>query len=153
MGVTEESKGIDQTLKDLKLTNEVSISFKDELRLPSASAHVPKYYLLVQQEVDKFAKAFKDPEFIKLFEDYAKEVSDPKARFMRMSVNSTSALHCLLAYSSTCLVYPEVEFPETHGKERDGRCHPNMPAQVKAETDMYLRQLEMEGRVEEVLPK
>ena len=30
------------------------------------------------QELDKFSKAFKDPEFLKLFEEYAKEVSDPK---------------------------------------------------------------------------
>jgi hypothetical protein len=30
------------------------------------------------QEVGKFEKAFKDPEFVKLFADYAKEVSDPK---------------------------------------------------------------------------
>ena len=30
------------------------------------------------QEADKFSKAFKDPEFVKLFEEYAKEVSDPK---------------------------------------------------------------------------
>lgn len=34
--------------------------------------------MLSIQEVDKFSKAFKDPEFIKLFEDYAREVSDPK---------------------------------------------------------------------------
>ena len=34
--------------------------------------------LLLAQEADKFAKAFKDPEFVKLFEEYAKEVSDPK---------------------------------------------------------------------------
>ncbi len=30
--------------------------------------------------MDKFAKAFKDPEFLKMFEEYAKEVSDPKVR-------------------------------------------------------------------------
>jgi len=30
------------------------------------------------QENDKFAKAFKDPKFIQLFAEYAKEVSDPK---------------------------------------------------------------------------
>jgi dynein assembly factor 2 len=30
------------------------------------------------QEVDKFSEAFKNPEFVKLFEEYAKEVSDPK---------------------------------------------------------------------------
>lgn len=39
------------------------------------------------QEADKFAKAFKDPEFIKLFEEYAKEVSDPKASCRSMSVS------------------------------------------------------------------
>jgi hypothetical protein len=33
---------------------------------------------LASQEIDKFSKAFKDPEFLKLFEEYAKEVSDPK---------------------------------------------------------------------------
>jgi len=32
------------------------------------------------QETEKFAKAFKDPEFIRLFEEYAKEVSDPKVQ-------------------------------------------------------------------------
>lgn len=35
------------------------------------------------QELDKFSKAFKDPEFLKLFEEYAKEVSDPKVRCQR----------------------------------------------------------------------
>jgi hypothetical protein len=35
---------------------------------------------MLLQECDKFAKAFKDPEFMKLFEEYAKEVSDPKVR-------------------------------------------------------------------------
>ncbi|KXZ49561.1 hypothetical protein GPECTOR_20g416 [Gonium pectorale] len=66
---------LEKGLKDLKLTNE---------------------------ELNKFEKAFKDPEFVKLFEEYAKEVSDPK---------------------------------------------------VKAETDMYLRQLEEQGRAEEVYGK
>ena len=33
---------------------------------------------MIQQEVDKFEKAFKDPEFMKMFADYAKEISDPK---------------------------------------------------------------------------
>eukprot|EP00198_Chlamydomonas_reinhardtii_P007457 XP_001696794.1 predicted protein [Chlamydomonas reinhardtii] len=54
---------------------------------------------LTSDEMTKFEKAFKDPEFIKLFEEYAKEVSDPK---------------------------------------------------VKAETDAYLRQIEQQGRAEDV---
>ena len=29
--------------------------------------------------MDKFEKAFKDPEFIKMFSEYAQEISDPKA--------------------------------------------------------------------------
>lgn len=33
-----------------------------------------------QQEEERFAKAFKDPEFCKLFADYADEISDPKNR-------------------------------------------------------------------------
>jgi len=57
---------------------------------------------LTKEENDKFAKAFKDPKFIELFSEYAKEVSDPK---------------------------------------------------VKEETDLYLRQLEAEGRGEEVYGK
>ncbi|GIL76715.1 hypothetical protein Vretifemale_6308 [Volvox reticuliferus] len=57
---------------------------------------------LSNEELNKFEKAFKDPEFLKLFEEYAKEVSDPK---------------------------------------------------VKAETDQYLRQLEEQGRGEDVYGK
>ncbi|KAG1666987.1 hypothetical protein FOA52_014299, partial [Chlamydomonas sp. UWO 241] len=71
----DDREGLDKSLKDLNLSG---------------------------AEVDKFTKAFKDPEFIKLFEEYAKEVSDPKA---------------------------------------------------KAENDAYLRQLEFEGRIEEVYGK
>ena len=36
--------------------------------------------LLSPQEVNKFEKAFKDPEFIKLFSDYVNEIKDPKVR-------------------------------------------------------------------------
>lgn len=32
-----------------------------------------------KDEASKFEKAFKDPSFIKLFEQYAKEISDPDA--------------------------------------------------------------------------
>eukprot|EP00959_Pyramimonas_sp_CCMP1952_P376305 7882133-Pyramimonas_sp.AAC.1 len=35
---------------------------------------------LTPDEVGKFQKAFKDPEFMKLFVDYAKEISDPAAK-------------------------------------------------------------------------
>lgn len=35
----------------------------------------------------KFEKAFKDPEFLKLFEEYAKEVSDPKVPLMLLQLN------------------------------------------------------------------
>ncbi|GLC36093.1 hypothetical protein PLESTB_001381400 [Pleodorina starrii] len=72
---TRDSGSLDKGLKDLNLTNE---------------------------ELTKFEKAFKDPEFLKLFEEYAKEVSDPK---------------------------------------------------VKEETDKYLRQLEEQGRAEDVYGK
>mmetsp|Transcript_19984 Transcript_19984/g.43576 ORF Transcript_19984/g.43576 Transcript_19984/m.43576 type:complete len:633 (+) Transcript_19984:162-2060(+) len=76
MGVNEKERaGLDETLKNLKLSDE---------------------------EVGKFTKAFQDPEFLKIFEEYAKEISDPKNR---------------------------------------------------EETDLYLRQLEAEGRAEEVYGK
>mmetsp|Transcript_2413 Transcript_2413/g.6057 ORF Transcript_2413/g.6057 Transcript_2413/m.6057 type:complete len:665 (+) Transcript_2413:406-2400(+) len=55
-----------------------------------------------KEEVNKFEKAFKDPKFMEMFAEYAKEISDPKNR---------------------------------------------------EETDLYLRQLEMENRVEEVYGK
>lgn len=74
MGSTERGS-LDKGLKDLNLSTE---------------------------EVGKFEKAFKDPEFMRLFAEYAKEVSDPKA---------------------------------------------------KEETDQYLRQLETQGRAEEVYGK
>lgn len=57
---------------------------------------------LSPEEVSKFETAFKDPEFMKMFADYAKEISDPKN---------------------------------------------------KAESDMYLRQLEYENKVESVYGK
>jgi dynein assembly factor 2 len=74
----------------------------DDAPSPSVPRPIRHSQLPCMQECDKFAKAFKDPEFIKMFEEYAREVSDPK---------------------------------------------------VKAETDAYLRQLEMEGRIEEVYGK
>ncbi|KAG2489118.1 hypothetical protein HYH03_012344 [Edaphochlamys debaryana] len=64
--------------------------------------HGLKELNLTNEELTKFEKAFKDPEFMKLFEEYAKEVSDPK---------------------------------------------------VKAETDAYLRQIEQQGRDEDVYGK
>ncbi|EFJ43676.1 hypothetical protein VOLCADRAFT_118968 [Volvox carteri f. nagariensis] len=72
---TKDQDSLEKGLRDLNLTNE---------------------------ELNKFEKAFKDPEFLKLFEEYAKEVSDPK---------------------------------------------------VKAETDQYLRELEEQGRAEDVYGK
>jgi hypothetical protein len=45
---------------------------------PPSGALSPTFCIV--QEVDRFSKAFKDPEFLKLFEAYAQEVSDPKAR-------------------------------------------------------------------------
>lgn len=33
------------------------------------------------QEVGKFEKAFKDPKFMEMFAEYAKEISDPKVRW------------------------------------------------------------------------
>lgn len=33
-----------------------------------------------KEELDKFQKAFKDPEFRKLFQEYAEEISDPAKR-------------------------------------------------------------------------
>jgi hypothetical protein len=35
---------------------------------------------LTPDEVSRFGKAFKDPEFLQMFADYAKEISDPAAK-------------------------------------------------------------------------
>lgn len=59
-------------------------------------------HAIVLQEVNKFEEAFKDPKFMELFADYAKEISDPAN---------------------------------------------------KAETEAYLRQVESQGRAEEVYGK
>lgn len=76
MTITSEDKAsLGKTLDDLKLTG---------------------------PEVEKFEKCFKDAEFMKLFEEYAKEMSDPAN---------------------------------------------------KAETDAYLRQMEMQGQIETVYGK
>lgn len=76
MGITSEEKAsLGKTMDELKLTG---------------------------PEVEKFEKCFKDAEFLKLFEEYAKEMSDPAN---------------------------------------------------KAETDAYLRQMEMQGQIENVYGK
>ena len=78
MGIVsdEDRKGLDKSLKDLNLSNEVhETSSCPQIRCGDTETLVSP----CTQEADKFAKAFKDPEFIKLFEEYAKEVSDPKA--------------------------------------------------------------------------
>lgn len=68
MGISQEDRqGLDKSLQELKLSD---------------------------VECDKFAKCFKDPEFIKLFEEYAKEVSDPKVRCTRM--------HCMHTVHAWC---------------------------------------------------
>lgn len=59
-------------------------------------------FKLSGDEVKKFEKAFNDPEFVKMFGEYAKEINDPA---------------------------------------------------TKAETDMYLRQLEQQGEIENVYGK
>ena len=35
---------------------------------------------LTNEEVNRFEKAFKDPKFMDMFSEYAREISDPKAR-------------------------------------------------------------------------
>lgn len=90
----------------------------------------------------KFEKAFKDPEFIKLFEEYAKEVSDPKvspqSRAVRMPVPPPRAFLPGLA--------PSMPAHPTTPLQPLSR----PPNQVKAETDAYLRQIEQQGRAEDV---
>ncbi len=153
------------------------------------------------QEVDKFSKAFKDPEFLKLFEEYAKEVSDPKVRahsrcpgrketladahnsrgvrsyvLARMrkvaSPHSRRRAHSTAADVTTGFKPVHIPYParSTSARNMTGRAVFNQPeralgpqrscatlsrepSQVKAETDLYLRQLEAEGRGSEVYGK
>ena len=35
---------------------------------------------MTPEEVNRFEEAFKDPEFMKMFAEYAQEISDPKNR-------------------------------------------------------------------------
>ena len=71
-----------------------------QLALPALSHNTPV------QEVDKFSKAFKDPEFIKLFEEYAKEVSDPKVRLPQVHVQLTDLPYGLgqMGACATCII-------------------------------------------------
>ena len=80
MGFTKEDRdGLDKTLKDLNLTNEVIICGYTCIYTDYPFSF-NTYFCGPMQETEKFSKAFKDPEFIKLFEEYAKEVSDPKVQ-------------------------------------------------------------------------
>ncbi|KAK9818052.1 hypothetical protein WJX72_006326 [[Myrmecia] bisecta] len=69
---------------------------------PEAVGGVLKDLNLNEEEVGKFEKAFKDPTFLQMFSEYAKEITDPKSR---------------------------------------------------AENDLYIRQLEKEGRAEATFGK
>lgn len=62
------------------------------------------------QEVDKFSEAFKNPEFIKLFEEYAKEVSDPKVRNWDAGLNvllgTWLCIHYARSVAIRCVYHP-----------------------------------------------
>lgn len=109
MGLSRDDRdGLDKSLKDLNLSHDVRLgtvrssstrlvahchrvvcsSYPCQLTclamhgVPKAK-HLCTALAMHLQELDKFSKAFKDPEFLKLFEEYAKEVSDPKVRCQR----------------------------------------------------------------------
>jgi len=80
-----------------------------------------------------------------MFADYAKEVADPKVHMVGACVRACRAggrgkggVLCVRAVM--------VDDAGTHPHNQA----PPTPAQAKAETDLYLRQLETEGRAEEV---
>ena len=83
----EERASLGDTLKELKMSNEVSycrlrpsviVSPRPAITSQCHHMHPRAPSAAPLQEVDKFQKAFKDPEFLKLFEEYAQEISDPK---------------------------------------------------------------------------
>ena len=91
------------------------------------------------QELNKFEKAFKDPEFIKMFAEYAEEISDPKV--------SLSAI--MARQLRPCRMQPPRRLCEAAPDDPATL----RPLQNRAETDAYLRQMETESRVEEVYGK
>eukprot|EP00983_Pelagomonas_calceolata_P053732 1143406-Pelagomonas_calceolata.AAC.7 len=107
-----------------------------------------KAYIL---ENDKFAKAFKDPKFIELFSEYAKEVSDPKMAKKAQASSLSRDICIIVVVSCPCLVHPCLS---RFAQESVSSVHLlRSLTQVKEETDLYLRQLEAEGRGEEVYGK
>jgi hypothetical protein len=61
---------------------------------------------LTPDEVSRFGKAFKDPEFLKMFADYAKEISDPAAK-----AETDAYLKQVEAEGRTKEVYGDVRAP------------------------------------------
>lgn len=77
---------------------------------------------LRHKEINRFEKAFKDPKFQQMFEEYAKEISDPKARaeseaYLRQieSGNQTQNVYG----SDVQLIVPEESFVVKTKKEGD----------------------------------
>lgn len=44
------------------------------------------------QEINKFSTHLKDPKFMELFAEYAKELADPKVTLLHLAMNSFVAL-------------------------------------------------------------
>jgi dynein assembly factor 2 len=61
-------------------TGQTEFSEDSPFEKPAEAMQGLKNLDLSPDEVGKFQKAFKDPEFMKLFADYAKEISDPAAK-------------------------------------------------------------------------
>jgi len=61
-------------------TGQTEFSEDSPFEKPAEAMQGLKNLDLTPDEVGKFQKAFKDPEFMKLFADYAKEISDPAAK-------------------------------------------------------------------------
>ncbi len=85
------------------------------------------------QEMNRFEKAFKDPEFLKLFSNYVEEMSDPVVSSWADAARLLPAAGPPTTAKTLCRLWP-------------------VP-QAKAEADAYLRQLEEQGRGEEVYGK
>lgn len=171
----EEQAKVNSALKDLNLTPEVrvcGVAVRAQAERRTGRAPIPACL----QETSKFSKAFKDPEFIKMFAEYAKEVSDPAVSFRgawaARSCTPPGArggcccaavlLWCcwcaLGAWQGRWAASRARAGPRRRAHARACACHmprlpPACPAQVKEETDAYLRQLEAEGRGEEVYGK
>ena len=92
--------------------------------LPVLSKHT-----LVSQGISKFEKSFKDPKFVELFAEYAKEIASPEVNIALVKLfHKASVLEASHLLSDFC-------------------------TQARAEQEQYLKQLEDEGRAQEVYGK